>query len=109
MKRRMVRIGFGFILIAAVAVAAAGFVTMSLWNWLTPALFGLPVIGFGQALGLLLLTRLLFGGFKPGRGHGMHWRERIRERMGKMTPEQREALRATMCGRRRPAEPAAQV
>jgi hypothetical protein len=33
---------------------------MLLWNWLMPVLFGVPTIGFLQALGLLVLSGLLF-------------------------------------------------
>ena len=40
-----------------------GFVTMHLWNWLMPAIFGLKTITFLQALGLLVLGKILFGGF----------------------------------------------
>lgn len=36
--------------------------TMLLWNWLCPELFGLPVIGFWQALGLNILGSILFKG-----------------------------------------------
>ena len=39
-----------------------GFIVMHLWNWLLPELFGWPQIGFWQALGLLALCRILFGG-----------------------------------------------
>ncbi len=68
---------FGFFL---VGVAAFGAVTMLLWNWLFPALFGLQSISFWQALGLLVLTRLLFGFGKMGawgRKHDMKskWRD----------------------------------
>ncbi len=52
-----------FIALAAVAVAVFGFVTMHLWNWLTPALFGWKLISFWQAVGLVVLSRILFGGF----------------------------------------------
>jgi len=72
----------------AAAVTALGFVVMSLWNWLAPAVFGGHAIGFWQALGLLVLTRILFGGFhgRPGgRNPGKRWEQ--------MTPEEREKLR----------------
>ena len=35
---------------------------MWLWNWLMPAIFGLPTIGFLQTLGLLILSGLLVKG-----------------------------------------------
>ena len=53
-----------------IAVAVFGLVVMSLWNWLMPALFGWRAISFGQALGLVLLSKILFGGFRGGWGHG---------------------------------------
>ena len=74
---------------------------MLLWNWLTPTLFGWRQVTFWQALGLLALCRILFGGFRLG-GHGGH-RSRIRERMAerweKMTPEEREKYRQSFRGR----------
>jgi hypothetical protein len=36
---------------------------MHLWNWLLPPLFGWRQITFWQALGILALCRILFGGF----------------------------------------------
>ena len=47
---------------AVVTAAVYGVAVMVLWNWLMPALFELPQLNFGQALGLLLLSRILFGG-----------------------------------------------
>lgn len=87
-----------------------GGVVMLLWNWLAPALFGLRLVTFWQAIGLLALCRILFGGF--GIGGGGHRnsrrrmdrriRERVRERMHErweqMTPEEREKFRAGMHG-----------
>lgn len=37
-----------------------GFPIMLLWNWLVPTLFGLPQIGFFQAIGLMMLGNMLF-------------------------------------------------
>lgn len=39
-----------------------GLIVMLLWNWLMPAIFGLPCITFWQAFGLLALCKILFGG-----------------------------------------------
>ena len=82
--------------------AIGGEVVMLLWNWLAPTLFGLRLITFWQAIGLLALCRILFGGFGlSGGGHRNsrrrmegRIRERVRERMAErweqMTPEERE-------------------
>jgi hypothetical protein len=95
--------------IATLAVAVFTFIVMSLWNSLVPALFAGPVITFWQALGLLLLSKILFGGFR-GPGRPMQWRRRMRERWEQMTPEERENFRKNMrerCGwSRKPAEEA---
>lgn len=40
----------------------SGWVTMLLWNWLVPVIFGLGTITFWQALGLIVLVKLIFGG-----------------------------------------------
>jgi hypothetical protein len=87
--------------IAALAIVAAtllGFVVMSLWNWLAPAVFGFHEIGFLQALGILLLSKILFGGFRGPRGYGGHWRRRMNARWEQMTPEQREKFRQGVRG-----------
>jgi hypothetical protein len=92
-----------FVLFAALAATIAGAVVMSLWNALIPTIFTLRPITFWQALGLLVLSRLLFGRF-GGAGRRMHWRRRMRERWEQMTPEERETLMAGMKGRCGPFE-----
>jgi hypothetical protein len=85
-----------------------GEVVKLLWNWLAPALFGFRQITFWQALGLLALCRILFGGFGLSGGGSRNSRrrmearinERVRERMAErweqMTPEDREKFRQGM-------------
>ena len=78
--------------IAPIALGVLSFVVMSLWNWLMPALFvGVKAVTFWQALGLLVLSRLLFGGFHR-HGGGGHWRHRMGKHWAQMTPEERERL-----------------
>ena len=89
-----------FVVFALAAAAMFGLVTVRLWNWLLPPLFGWHMIGFWQALGLLALGRILFGGFRGFRpGPGMYWRRRMMERWQKMTPEEREKFRQGMGSR----------
>jgi len=78
----------------AVFIAIGGEIVLQLWNWLAPTLFGWKQITFWQALGLLVLCRILFGGF------GMHggkkrgdWRAGMEERCANMSPEEREKFR----------------
>lgn len=54
-------VGTVVLIIAVVAAFAVilALPTMLLWNWLMPEIFGLPTIGFFQALGLLLLSGFL--------------------------------------------------
>jgi hypothetical protein len=83
------------------ACVLGGFVVMGLWNWLMPALFGLHAITFWQALGLLVLSKILLGGFhKHGGRGGPGWRRGGRERWERMSPEERERFRAGMRGRK---------
>ena len=91
-----------FIFFATIAALLFGFVVMHLWNWLMPPVFGLHALSFWQALGLLVLARLLFGGFHRGPWGGGRWRRRMMERWESMTPEEREKFRAAMQGRCRP-------
>jgi hypothetical protein len=97
-SNRVVR-GLRFVAFAALAATVFGYVVMRLWNWLMPALFGWHVIGFWQALGILVLSKILFGGFRGRPGGGMHWRRRMMERWEKMTPEEREKFREGLRGR----------
>ena len=93
MRRKWLRRGVKIAMIATVAAAALGFVVTSLWNWLAPALFAGHTIGFWQALALLVLCRLLFGGLSHGGNKGSGWRQRRREKWEAMTPEEREKFR----------------
>lgn len=77
----------GFLAMLAIGSVAV----MLLWNWLMPAIFGLTAITFWQSLGLLALSRMLFGHFGHC-GHGAHseHHDRMRKKWMNMTPEQRQ-------------------
>lgn len=64
-----------------------------LWNWLIPSIFGLASISFWQAIGLLVLCKILFSGFGMHKLHHrrMHaQRNMFREKWLRMSPEERE-------------------
>lgn len=91
-----------FVVFAAVVFFVCGEVVCLLWNWLMPTLFHLPVIRFWQAVGLMFLSWLLFGGRRGfgarGYGYRNRWRGRMRDRWERMTPEEREKFRQGMHG-----------
>jgi hypothetical protein len=76
-----------------VFVWLGGEVVMHLWNWLLPPLFGWRALTFWQALGLLVLCRVLFGGLG---GHGPGPKRRWDRRCRKMSSEEREKFRQAM-------------
>jgi len=104
-KNRWLR-ALKFFPIALLFVALFGLIVMTLWNWLMPALFGLKMVTYWQAIGLVILSKILFGGFRGGPG-GRHWRHRMMQRWEQMTPEEREKFRQGMRGGFRGAEPPA--
>jgi hypothetical protein len=88
---------FGMVLF----IALGGGVVRLLWNWLLPPIFGFHLITFWQAIGLLALSRILFGGYGLFGGGRSRGRRRMAERWEQMTPEERERFRdgmRTRCG-----------
>ena len=80
------------VLLGILAVIVFGWVTMLLWNWLVPELFNGREIDFWQALGLLILSKILFSGLgKKGGAHGPapYWKQRLHEKFSKMPADQR--------------------
>lgn len=108
MQHRMLK-GLKIILFVIVAGAVLGFVTMELWNALLPKIFGWHRISFWQGIGLILLSRILFGGFHRHSGHRDRWNQRMKHRMKErwehMSPEDREKFRKGMHCDRNPFAP----
>lgn len=89
MKNIWMRLMKGLLLLAGVAALAG--VVMLLWNWIMPGLHaGIQQVDYWHALGLFILSRILFGGFH---GHGGWYRHRQWHKWQKlqsMTAEERE-------------------
>jgi hypothetical protein len=85
-----------------VAIVFFGEAVFHLWNSLMPQLFHLPQVSFWQAVGLLFLSWLLFGGLRGiGRpaAHSLGaWRRRGR-RWQRLTPEEQEKVREWLLNR----------
>ena len=92
MKKERARRVVKFVILAILLVPLFGFVMMLLWNWLMPTLFGLPKIGFWQAWGLFVLSKILFGGFR-GQAGRHHRHGHLHERWAQMSDEERAAFR----------------
>jgi hypothetical protein len=105
MRKRMIWMGPAAILGMVIFITIGGGIVMLLWNWLAPALFGLRLITFWQALGLLALCRILFGGFGLGGGHRSNSRWRMGDSCKPMTPEERERIRQGLNDRTRRTTP----
>ncbi len=99
MRKRLITMAPLILLAILLFIAIGGEIVMHLWNWLLPSLFGWRQVTFWQALGLLALCRILFGGLGL-RGSGRsNFRRRMGERWEHMTPEERERFRQGMRGR----------
>lgn len=109
MRRFWFRRALRFLTFGLLFAGVIGYVVMSLWNALLPSILGVSAIGFWQALGLLLLSRILFGG---PRGYGWNrggfgpdrrvWKQKMTDHWKQMTPEQRDKMRQQWrerCGR----------
>ena len=84
--------GLGAFVLFVLAFVLFGYVTMYLWNWLMPELFHLPVIDFGRAIGLVVLSKILFGGIRMksnGWGHRRYWKAKWES----MSDEEREKFK----------------
>jgi hypothetical protein len=107
MKSQRIVLGvFKALLLLTIVIAGFGQAVLQLWNLLMPEIFGLHAISFWQAVGLMALSWILFGGLRGfgmmrgGRRHGGgHWRRRMEERWEGMTPAEREEFRKGVQGR----------
>jgi hypothetical protein len=93
--RRLVRF-LMFLPLGIAFLALFGWIVMLLWNSLMPALFGLKTITYWQAWGLVILGRILFGGWRGAAGGHSFRGRRMARRWARMTPEEREKFRQAM-------------
>jgi hypothetical protein len=99
--KKTIKFRFAGIGIMLVMCAVFGAAVMLLWNALMPPLFAFPGISYLQAVGLLILARVLFGGIGGGlrgraahmgaRGNGLfHHGNKLREKWMNMSAEDRK-------------------
>ena len=102
MKTYWIKRGIGIGIAVIAGVFLLGYAVMHLWNWLVPDLFtGAQTIDYWHALGILVLSKILFGGFKGKRGcgcgHRGHWRGRWKDKWETMSEEDRAKVKR-WCG-----------
>lgn len=104
--------GLKILVLMAFFIVLIGSVVMGLWNWLMPALFNLPLISFGQALGLTALSRILTGNYLFGwssAGSKEHWQQKRQmwDKWSNMSAEERTKWKEewrNRCRHRRPSD-----
>ena len=96
MKKFWIKKGIMFFFIFIGTVLLFGLLVMSLWNAILPVVLGVKSITFLQALGILLLSKILFGSFKGGFGRRRHHKETwmaMQQKFASMNPEEREKFK----------------
>lgn len=85
----------GFVVLAIAFAGLLGYVVMALWNQvLALAVTGVSKISFWQALGLLLLSKILLGGVGWGfRPKHSHWKQEMKDKWQGMSAEEKEKIK----------------
>jgi hypothetical protein len=92
-----------FVWVPIMAILLFGLVVMFLWNNVLAVVLHISIINYAQALGILLLSKILFG-FRMGgwRGRRDYFRGGMTQEWNNMTPEQRDKFKQEWqrrCGR----------
>lgn len=85
----------GFTIIAAACLALLAWVVMLLWNGVLVDVVPVSQVNFWQALGLLVLGKILFGGFRGhfGGDYKQRWKKKMQQKLEGMSQEEREKLK----------------
>ncbi len=83
-----------YILLAIAMFFVVSAIVMVLWNNLLPEILGVKTINFWQAAGILILSKILFGGLSSKNGFGQEkFRKLKEEQMSGMSEEQKEKFK----------------
>jgi len=93
---RVVKIILLIVVIGPLAILVFGGVVMLLWNNVLAEVLHISTVTFWQALGILVLSKILFGSFSGGRSwrRDHSWKHRLQKKWASMTPEEREQFKA---------------
>ena len=90
-RKKFILLPFG---IAAI-LALISYVVMLLWNNLLPDILHVTTINFWQAMGIFVLSKILFG-FGKGGGKPAWMQRKMEHRFEGMSPEDKERLKQRM-------------
>jgi len=101
MKNFWVKKILGIAVCVLLAVVVFGYIVMLLWNGILVTVLGVKAITFWQSVGILALSKILFGGFYKGGGgcRGKQWGMEMKEKWQNMNPEEREKFKEEMRNR----------
>jgi hypothetical protein len=94
---------FFIIPFALLGLAVFTEILMLLWNNVLVQVVHVSAVSFWQALGLLVLSKILFGGFRGAHWGRSQWKRNMMQRWDNMTPEEKDKFRGEWekrCGRR---------
>lgn len=82
-----------FIVLAPVFIFGFSAIVMWLWNALLPDILGVNPVTYWQAMGILVLSKILFGNFGGGgskhKSHNFNSKNKFRQKWRNMTEEER--------------------
>jgi hypothetical protein len=89
------------VLFVLAAIAGFSAVVMLLWNAILPDVLGVEVVNYWQAMGILVLCKILFGSFGPSKrkGKGKRRNPRCKEKIMDMTDEQEDSFKSELKSR----------
>jgi|SRR5882724_11853049 len=91
---------FKILFFAIIFLGGFSAIVMLLWNNILAGVLHVSMINFWQALGIFVLSKILFGGFHGGPwGRHQHWKHNMRQRWANMTPEEREKFKQELKNR----------
>jgi hypothetical protein len=81
----------GLLVLAGMALLI--WVVMLLWNAILPDVLGVTTITYWQALGIFILSKILFGGFKGGPSKHKGFRNKFKNKFASMTDVEKESFK----------------
>jgi hypothetical protein len=88
---------FFFFPVLVFGIFAVSAVVMLLWNMILPAISTFKAITYWQAMGIFILSKILFGGFRFGRHHRQVHRQINRsafnQKLMEMTDEEKQQFK----------------